>query len=99
MPMRRAVLMTRQAISPRLAIRIRLNMLSCLQPLGGILTRNLACGHRGNNSVVQQNQTEATAQEGICGLISRIGTRSTPIWGVPALSDKERFRHHAIQSR
>jgi hypothetical protein len=62
--MRRAVLMTRQAISPRLAIRIRLNMFFLLDLLGGILSCNLACGDGGNNSVVQQNQTEATVQTG-----------------------------------
>src|SRR5439155_6401338 len=34
MPRRRAVLMTRQAISPRLAMRIFLNMVSALDPPG-----------------------------------------------------------------
>jgi hypothetical protein len=31
-----------------------------LQPLGGSGTRNLACGNGCNNSVVQQNDREAT---------------------------------------
>jgi hypothetical protein len=39
-----------------------------LQPLGGILTRNLACGREGNNSVVQQNRTEATVYIGRAAL-------------------------------
>src|SRR5260370_40978588 len=57
--MRRAVLMTRQAISPRLAIRFRLNIFLTAafgrdpEPQTGTQGRN--------NSVVQQNQTEATA--------------------------------------
>ena len=38
-PNRRAVLMMRQAISPRLAIRMRLNMLSLLDPAGGVAAR------------------------------------------------------------
>src|SRR5215469_13251549 len=37
MPKRRAVLMIRQAISPRFAIRIFLNMLLYLRTLGGFL--------------------------------------------------------------
>jgi hypothetical protein len=53
--------MIRQAISPRLAIRIRLNMgLFTCNLWAGALTRNLARGGECNNSVVQQNQAEAT---------------------------------------
>jgi hypothetical protein len=53
--------MTRQAISPRFAIRIRLNIcwLTCNLWAGPL--HNLARGDGCNNSVVQQNQTEATA--------------------------------------
>src|SRR6202521_4236410 len=53
--------MTRQAISPRFAIRIRLNIcwLTCNLWAGPL--HNLARGGGRNNSVVQQNQTEATA--------------------------------------
>src|SRR4030081_152497 len=64
--MRRAVLMIRQAISPRFAIRIRLNIFCLLAAFGrgpafAGLGRNLAREDGCNNSVVQQNQTEATA--------------------------------------
>jgi hypothetical protein len=48
--MRRAVLMTRQAISPRFAIRIFLNMLS----------DRLGFGRVSSPPVVQQNLSEAT---------------------------------------
>jgi hypothetical protein len=37
------------------------HVLAYLRPFGGTLTRNLARGLGRNNSVVQQNQTEATA--------------------------------------
>jgi hypothetical protein len=37
-----------------------LNMFFLLDLLGGILACNLACEDGGNNSVVQQNGTEAT---------------------------------------
>src|SRR5262245_49223418 len=42
--------MTRQAISPRFAIRIRLNILLILT-FGGLLPANLACRGGRNNSV------------------------------------------------
>src|SRR5260370_7612090 len=45
--MRRAVLMIRQAISPRFAIRIRLNIFAYLQPLGGTLRDGVAIWHAG----------------------------------------------------
>src|ERR1700692_3825988 len=53
--------MTRHAISPRFAIRIRLNIcwLTCNLWAGPL--HNLARGGGRNNSVVQQNQPEATA--------------------------------------
>ncbi|MEP6838340.1 MAG: hypothetical protein ABJA75_09820, partial [Bradyrhizobium sp.] len=52
--------MTRQAISPRFAIRIRLNMFFLLELWAGFLTRNVTCGNAGNKPVVQQKSTEAT---------------------------------------
>ena len=52
--------MTRQAISPRFAIRILLNMFFLLELLGRILTRNVPCGDAGNKPVVQQKSMEAT---------------------------------------
>ena len=57
--------MTRQAISPRLAIRMRLNMLwfTC-NLLGGILPSNLARADGCNNSVLQQIRPEATVYVG-----------------------------------
>src|SRR5581483_2108783 len=49
-PILRAVLMTRQAISPRFAISIRLNMF-LVTASGGFLPRNLACGKGRHNCV------------------------------------------------
>jgi hypothetical protein len=56
--------MIRQAISPRFAIRIRLNIVGLLATYWqdpASRGRNLARGDGRNNSVVQQNQAEATA--------------------------------------
>src|SRR4029078_12717600 len=61
--MRRAVLMTRQAISPRLAIRMRLNMLFLSLDLGR--DPSLALGAYGTGRVapvVHQNRPEATVK-------------------------------------
>src|SRR4051795_5054427 len=61
--MRRAVLMTRQAISPRLAIRMRLNMLFLSLDLGR--DPSLAVGAYGRGRVapvVHQNRLEATVK-------------------------------------
>src|SRR3954447_5743662 len=61
--MRRAVLMTRQAISPRLAIRMRLNMLFLSLDLGR--DPSLAVGAYGTGRVapvVHQNRPEATVK-------------------------------------
>src|SRR5206468_10699453 len=61
--MRRAVLMTRQAISPRLAIRMRLNMLFLSLDLGR--DPSLAVGAYGMGRVapvVHQNRPEATVK-------------------------------------
>src|SRR5207249_2809787 len=45
MPKRRAVLITRQAISPRLAMRIFLNMVSALYPAGSAFVEKRAARH------------------------------------------------------
>ena len=55
--------------------------------VGGLLPRNLACEGGGNNSVVQQNPTEATAdmpQFGVPGRIYRLhGTREGMVIASP----------------
>src|SRR5262249_47389696 len=43
--------MTRQAISPRFAIKIRLNMFFLVTTFGGFRARNRACGDGGHNCV------------------------------------------------
>jgi hypothetical protein len=65
--------MTRQAISPRFAIRIRLNMFFLLELLGRILAGNVACADAGNKPVVQQKSKEATVP------YRRVAPRSRPV--------------------
>ena len=87
MPIRRAGLMTRQAISPRLAIRIRLNMPGDLQP--GRVNFSTAFAVRPTTLscwLVQKNQTaaktfqqERTSRSSECHLSLHVTRRRGPL--------------------